>query len=182
MASDKVTTIIDFLNTLNLTRRHDAFASQASLVEWLSRGRSLEESPSLDTVALAAEVREAIRTLLISHSGGDPSPSLGSLEVLNRAAGMVQVALGFEGGGVSSIRPTGVGLEGEIASVLAAVHSAMADGTWQRIRVCRNPACRWAFYDRSRNQARMWCSMAECGNRMKARRFRRRREAHRSEQ
>lgn len=56
-----------------------------------------------------------------------------------------------------------------------AVHSVLA---WDelrrtapgRLRACANPDCRLFLVDRSRaNQAR-WCSMATCGNRMKARR------------
>jgi predicted RNA-binding Zn ribbon-like protein len=38
------------------------------------------------------------------------------------------------------------------------------------IRCCGNPDCVLYFYDRSRGHRRQWCSMAGCGNRMKARR------------
>jgi predicted RNA-binding Zn ribbon-like protein len=38
--------------------------------------------------------------------------------------------------------------------------------------VCAAEDCRWAFYDRSRNRSRTWCSMEECGNRAKARSYR----------
>ena len=38
------------------------------------------------------------------------------------------------------------------------------------IRCCGNPACVLYFYDRSPARRRQWCSMAVCGNRMKARR------------
>lgn len=37
-----------------------------------------------------------------------------------------------------------------------------------RIRIC--PNCSWLFLDRSRNASRLWCDMAVCGNRSKARR------------
>jgi predicted RNA-binding Zn ribbon-like protein len=36
-----------------------------------------------------------------------------------------------------------------------------------RLRAC--PACDWLFLDRSRNGSRIWCDMAVCGNRQKAR-------------
>lgn len=39
-----------------------------------------------------------------------------------------------------------------------------------RIRRCGNPGCVLYFYDASPNGRRQWCSMAVCGNRMKARR------------
>ncbi len=42
-----------------------------------------------------------------------------------------------------------------------------------RIRICAN--CCWLFLDESRNRSRIWCDMAVCGNRQKARRHYRRR-------
>lgn len=40
-----------------------------------------------------------------------------------------------------------------------------------RIRQCGNPACTLYYYDTSKNRTRRWCSMAICGNRMKAAAF-----------
>jgi predicted RNA-binding Zn ribbon-like protein len=39
-----------------------------------------------------------------------------------------------------------------------------------RLRPCANPECRRFFIDRSKPSNGRWCSMAICGNRMKARR------------
>ncbi|WP_217554239.1 CGNR zinc finger domain-containing protein [Streptomyces sp. GbtcB6] len=39
-----------------------------------------------------------------------------------------------------------------------------------RLRPCANPECRLFLVDRSRTNKARWCSMAVCGNRMKARR------------
>jgi predicted RNA-binding Zn ribbon-like protein len=36
-----------------------------------------------------------------------------------------------------------------------------------RCKVC--PDCQWLFVDQSKNQSRLWCDMAVCGNRAKAR-------------
>jgi predicted RNA-binding Zn ribbon-like protein len=36
------------------------------------------------------------------------------------------------------------------------------------VKRCNNPACILYFYDTTKNHARRWCSMATCGNRMKA--------------
>ena len=62
--------------------------------------------------------------------------------------------------------------DGLVASLLAIIARAQADGTWSRMKACRADDCRWAFYDRSRNRSRTWCSMSECGNRAKARSYR----------
>ncbi|WP_405877108.1 CGNR zinc finger domain-containing protein [Streptomyces sp. NBC_01384] len=39
-----------------------------------------------------------------------------------------------------------------------------------RLRPCANPQCQRFLLDRSKPNSARWCSMAECGNRMKARR------------
>jgi len=47
------------------------------------------------------------------------------------------------------------GLEGD--------RTALAD-TWRRLKVCRNPRCQVAFFDRSRNNSGVWHSTKVCGN------------------
>ena len=50
-------------------------------------------------------------------------------------------------------------------------HSALqliAEGSSARIKICQ--FCGWLFHDKSKNQTRIWCDMAVCGNRIKARR------------
>ena len=52
---------------------------------------------------------------------------------------------------------------------------AIADGSWHRLKACPNEECTWVFYDASKNRSAKWCAMARCGDRMKARAYRRRR-------
>ena len=49
-----------------------------------------------------------------------------------------------------------------------------------RLRACANAHCRLFFIDRSKPNTARWCSMAKCGNRMKAQRHyeRKRRTTH----
>jgi predicted RNA-binding Zn ribbon-like protein len=83
----------------------------------------------------------------------------------------------FAGNGESALVPAGEGADAVVAELLAIVHEAMADGTWTRLKACRSETCEWAFYDHSRNRSGTWCSMAVCGNREKARTYRRRHTA-----
>ncbi len=46
----------------------------------------------------------------------------------------------------------------------------------KRIKTCANDNCSHFFYDRSKNNSRVWCSMKSCGNLMKARAFKARRK------
>jgi len=59
-----------------------------------------------------------------------------------------------------------------VATVLAAAVRLAVTGAWDRLKICPAHDCRWAFYDRSKNRSRTWCSMQVCGNREKSRTFR----------
>jgi predicted RNA-binding Zn ribbon-like protein len=48
----------------------------------------------------------------------------------------------------------------------------MADGSWERLKICPADDCHWAFYDASKNRSRTWCNMQVCGNRKKTRAYR----------
>ena len=55
---------------------------------------------------------------------------------------------------------------------------ALADQAPGRLRPCQNEACRLFLVDHSRAGIARWCSMAACGNRMKARRHANRTREH----
>jgi predicted RNA-binding Zn ribbon-like protein len=71
--------------------------------------------------------------------------------------------------------PRGERIEDALFSLLLVILRAQEEGTWSRLKVCANPECGWAYYDRSRNQQGSWCDMATCGNRLKNRQLRARR-------
>jgi predicted RNA-binding Zn ribbon-like protein len=113
----------------------------------------------------AGRLREALRALLRVNNEGGEAPD--AVRHLNVAARDVRVEL----------RAGEVVLGGSdaLAGVLAVALTAMLDGTWQRLKVCRR--CEWAFYDRSKNRSGSWCSMQLCGNRLKTRAYRSRRRS-----
>jgi predicted RNA-binding Zn ribbon-like protein len=39
------------------------------------------------------------------------------------------------------------------------------------VHACSSPTCQWLFLDTSKNHHRRWCSMKQCGNRAKVRKF-----------
>lgn len=53
--------------------------------------------------------------------------------------------------------------------VAESVARFLADADPSLVKGCENPGCILYFYDTSKNHTRRWCSMATCGNRMKAR-------------
>ena len=56
-----------------------------------------------------------------------------------------------------------------LGECLALVFIGGLTGELDRLKVCRNPDCRWVFYDRSPGQSSVWCSMDLCGARQETR-------------
>ena len=147
-----------FVNTVNLERGDDWLA------DWLGdqgvkpTGRELEA---------ARDVREALRELLYANNGQPAGGRPAGL--LNAAAVQAGLRPDFER---RELVPDATGAMGLVGKVLAVAFGAMSDGTWARLKACRNHGCRWAFYDESRNRSAQWCSMQLCGNRTKTRSYR----------
>jgi predicted RNA-binding Zn ribbon-like protein len=165
-----------FVNSLDVEESKDELDTTASLAAWLSaHGLAGEDSPSEDDRRRAVGLREALRALLLANTGEPLDP--GAVETLNRVAGELDLQLRFRDDGAATLRPACDGVDVALATILANVFRSMADGTWSRLKACSEDSCQWAFYDQSRNRSGTWCSMAVCGNRTKARKYR---ERHKS--
>jgi predicted RNA-binding Zn ribbon-like protein len=70
--------------------------------------------------------------------------------------------------------------EDDLDRVLYPVVRSAADllisGDLGKISRCARDGCDWLFVDLSKNHSRRWCSMQQCGSRVKARRYYRRRK------
>jgi predicted RNA-binding Zn ribbon-like protein len=144
---------------------------------WLGEAGLLGEEPlTMAHLEVARRVREALRDLLVQNAGG-PRPTSDQLEPLVRLAAESRFVPVLSGAGRVDLQP-GVGAGGiELAGLLLIVRDAQSDGTWKRLKACRNDDCRWAFYDRSHAERGAWCDMATCGNRIKNRNLRSRRSS-----
>jgi predicted RNA-binding Zn ribbon-like protein len=165
-----------FVNTLEIETGEDELSDPAALQAWL-KGHRLVESGSAASADLDAArgLREALRSLLVETAGAGAREE--AAETLSAAADRARLALRFDPYGGVRLEPGAAGLTGALGRLVAIAAEAMADGTWTRLKACRAEACRWAFYDHARNRSRQWCSMAVCGNRTKARSYRRRHAA-----
>jgi predicted RNA-binding Zn ribbon-like protein len=165
-----------FVNTADLEDGTDALAEPSALAAWLERhDLARDGSASEADVAAARALREAIRGLLLENNGVRAREE--SAEILSRTAERARLALRFEAAGEASLEPAATGVDGALGRLVAIAAMAMADGTWSRLKACQADPCGWAFYDHARNRSRRWCSMAVCGNRTKARAYRRRHAA-----
>ncbi|MQB00062.1 MAG: hypothetical protein GEU78_07170 [Actinobacteria bacterium] len=165
--------IKDFVNTYDVSSGTDELATSGAMSGWFAARGLMAEEAGLDEPAAAQirAVREALRLLLLGHND-EPVPRE-ALDTLNRAAESSRLCVEFTPeGSVLACRSTGA--DAALARMIAAVHSAMADESWSRLKACRRHDCRWVFYDQSRNRSKTWCAMGVCGNRTKAEKYRKR--------
>jgi predicted RNA-binding Zn ribbon-like protein len=166
-----------FVNTYEADTDVDLLADLDTGLPWLREAGLLARS-SVTSAELerARRVRESLRALLVHNAGGD-APSLAQLEPLAAvgAASPLQPIVGDDGH---------VDLEADVGAnpirlggLLLIVRDAQRDGSWDRLKACRNDECLWAFYDRSHAGRGAWCDMASCGNKIKNRNLRARRAA-----
>ncbi|MEU3649876.1 CGNR zinc finger domain-containing protein [Lentzea sp. NPDC034063] len=87
------------------------------------------------------------------------------------------VAAQLDTDGNVSLAPRGTGWRQIAALTLIAIEHGQGAGTWHRLKVCRNPRCQGAFYDRSRNNSGVWDSVKLCGNQANLRAYRARKRA-----
>jgi predicted RNA-binding Zn ribbon-like protein len=167
-----------FVDTLDLDLRTDVLAHSAEALAWLAdAGLREQDQPGSDAdLRLAREVRESLRAMIGRNTGGPPLTEA-ELRPLERVTTQAALRLQVSADGLAGLG-TGGGprrLADGLAGLLLAVRDAQADGSWDRLKLCGNPDCRWAFYDGSRSRQGAWCEMASCGNRLKNRNLRARR-------
>lgn len=161
----------EFVNTTDREHGREWLGSTSELAAWL-RARALigpHVGVRPSDLARAVELREALRDWLVANNTGDDGAA--ALAVLNRAAVRTRLGVEFDDDGVA-LRTRARGVDRALGQIVALVADAVRDGSWDRLKACRN--CRWAFYDYSRNRSATWCSMQLCGNRLKTRAYRRR--------
>lgn len=162
-----------FVNTAELPNGPDELEALPDARAWcLSHGLAPPKDGT--HLQLLRDFRETLRELLFANNGeADASAAWRHLRPFlasTRLSLAVDPQRGLE------LSPED---KGPIASLLATVYESQLLGTWSRLRACRKSSCRFAYYDRTKNASRAWCSMASCGNQAKAAR-RRERERVRS--
>ena len=168
-APGRLEVVRQFVNTRDIDEDTDDIATPAALEAWLG-AHDLSSGPATPAdVERFADVREGLRALMLANNGEPRDRD--AVARLDAVAAGVPVSVRF-GDEDCALEPEGKGLDGALGSILGLVHTAMRDGTFPRLKVCRDHSCEWAFYDRSRNRSATWCSMEVCGNRAKARAYR----------
>jgi predicted RNA-binding Zn ribbon-like protein len=166
-----------YVNTVDLQDGLEELSDPNTLGAWLVAHELMESSQTVSAADLkhAIAVREAIRGAIGANSGGRVYPL--DIATLNEAATASRLRARFGADGKARLEPEAGGVAGAMGRIAAALFAAMAHEEWSRLKLCGSQACRWAFFDQSRNHSSRWCTMASCGNRQKARRFRERAKA-----
>ncbi|MFA1822406.1 CGNR zinc finger domain-containing protein [Virgibacillus oceani] len=183
---------LDFANTVSWhdssEKSQELLTSYERLVNWsldanilkkqqsLSLLKKAESQPSKakEVLQQAIELRESIFHIfsLVSNNETPASKDLAILnEALGNAYGMMRVvpdnnkfSLEFFNGEET--------LDGMFPPIVqSAIDILISEKELSRVKKCEGKPCGWLFLDTSRNRSRRWCSMADCGNRAKAKRF-----------
>lgn len=151
-----------FVNTTDHEQTRELLGSPAQVREWLAEHVSDPGAVGAAGATRARAFREALRELV----GGAASPAARSQVEEAARRGRLTMALD-----PPRLVPQASGLDGVLGGLAAIAYEAIRDGSWSRLKPCRN--CGFLFWDASRNRSAAWCSMQLCGNRLKVRRHRR---------
>jgi predicted RNA-binding Zn ribbon-like protein len=171
--------IQELVNTRDIEEDRDALASPDLLAAWLRSHRLPVGARPLAEADLRQfiDVREALRALLLANNGAPLDPR--AVAILNQAAAAAPLHVRLGSQGNATLEASASGVQAALGRLLSIVVTAQDTGKpgsgsdlWRRLKACRDDACRWAFYDRSKNRSGTWCSMADCGNRTKTRTYR----------
>jgi predicted RNA-binding Zn ribbon-like protein len=151
-----------FVNTVDYEHGREALHSPARLKTLLVELGLLAAGVRVTAADLARahELREQLRALALANNGSRTRVVLEADLVATVAAGR------------ASLEPARRDVDGAFADLVGVVYTAIAAGTWPRLKACQRDVCGWLFYDRSRNRSARWCQMAVCGNRTKTRAYR----------
>lgn len=178
----------ELVNTRVALYGTDGLMAREAVADWLSAWKLAPEGLQVDADghSRVLRVREGLRALLVANDGersrsgnaghgeGEDTADPSALEDLAALTGNLglRVDVASSPPQLVPLAPASASVDGALGRILAVVVLAVENGTWGRLKVCRNPECRYAYYDHSRNRSRAWCSMETCGNRAKVRAYR----------
>jgi predicted RNA-binding Zn ribbon-like protein len=170
-----------FVDTWEADTGIDLLARADQARAWLAEA-GLRDARAPDTglggdLDLARQARESIRALIGHNTDGRPltDDELQPLRAVVHEAGP-RLDVTADGRVVLETGAPSRSLADGLLRLLLIIRDAQAGGSWDRLKLCGNPDCRWAFYDRSHSRRGAWCDMATCGNRLKNRSLRARRK------
>lgn len=153
-----------FCNSARFLYTEDALITPTSASAWLRANDIDAGELNRKEHEQVVDLREVIR----DHLEGQDR-----VAELNKLAKNLLAGPRWAADGEPVLPPKRAGaLESYLSSLLALLFTAGFTGELERLKTCRNPDCRWVFYDRSPARNSVWCSMDVCGARHKMRSYR----------
>ncbi len=162
-----------FSNTVDAETGHDALDSRAALTRWLHEHRLLaRRTPSTEAdLALARRLRDGLREAWRAHHDGRV------VESADLVAATTELPLRINCCGTGPrLEPVDSGVRGALAQLLVAVNETVISGDWERLKICADDTCQWAYHDATNNRSKNWCGDS-CSNRAKTRSYRQRKKS-----
>lgn len=176
---------LDFLNTLHpghgrtdeQHQRDEHLANPSDAAMWFLEQDLVHPDTGLlitePDLARIRRVRSALREVVDAVvEGRKPEPD--AVHLVNATLEMRRpTRLELDGSALRiGHRHADTPVDDALALIAEAIIEELATGRPERLRVCANDRCRWAFFDSSPTGRRRWCDMRSCGNQAKAARYR----------
>jgi predicted RNA-binding Zn ribbon-like protein len=167
---------LDFVNSQErdgFGRITDHLRNPAWLANFLRHFDLAESLPAGVPHRALAEFREFLRGIA-EHLAAGRAPSASDLRVLNAALmvpsrqKLVQRQNGFR----AELLPVRSGWPWILSRIAASLADTLTQFDRERVKICANDGCRWAYYDVTKGKTRRWCNTRTCGNRDRVRRAR----------
>ncbi len=174
--------------TLDYKILSDKLENYSDLIDWAHRAGIINDTAAEKLYRLgrgnqktshkvykkSVTTREAIYRIFISLlKGGEPDSK--DIGILNRecAAAREHQKLRFDSGEFKwDLESENEEPEVIIWEIALSASELLTSGNLHRVKECCGDNCGWLFLDTSKNGSRQWCSMKDCGNLAKVRKFR----------
>jgi predicted RNA-binding Zn ribbon-like protein len=156
-----------FVNSLDIEEGTEQFDSPGALSSWLYRHGLTARRVKMGDRDLrrARSFRELLRDMALANNGEPMAPAM--VGELQRELSRLRFRIEFDPIRELRFESSRGGLDEALGHLMAIVSAEMIRGRWGRMKACARDACRWVFYDHSRNRTGTWCSMSICGSRTK---------------
>ena len=174
---------LDFINTSYGTQARycDCFDDDHSVVQWLKLAGVLPDDLSntpVGLVKLARQLRDNAREVVLAAKTGGVADPVVINRVLETGRPRTQLEWDTTSETFQIVRHR---QNTDAASLLEPIAQALSDLLTKEdlrlVRECEAHDCTLFFHDQTKSHRRRWCSMAACGNRMKAAAHRARKSA-----
>lgn len=173
---------VDFVNTeiMQSQERVDLFRTGQDVADWL-RTAGLSNAPYSATfeeglLRAARDYRKCLRSAFekLASSGEIPANAISATNRLLEGS-RFSLCLQRDGGEFRlEKRWNFTSAEDHLIPVALSFAELLSTADLGRVRGCKNPECILFFYDTSKSGTRTWCSLDNCGNKLRMAAFRQR--------